>query len=135
MENQPQATRPRSTAGRLAPLTPNEARDRLGEGIFLTPIQNNPAGRINSYLQAVVLAEPVERKFLKALKNSTIETLTFAEQLDEGVRESWITADERGQLEQLREMTIDTIGVDDFDPWELRSAGFVDAQEQRREVA
>jgi len=103
-------------------MSPNEARDRLGEGTFLTPCANNPAGRINSYLQAVILAEPVERKFLKALKNSDIEALDFTTQLDEGVREGWITADERKQLEELREMTIDAISVDDFDSAELRAA-------------
>ena len=74
----------------------------------------------------MILAEPVERKFLKALKNSDIEALDFNTQLDEGVREGWITAEERKQLEELREMTLDTIMVDDFESWELRSAGYID---------
>jgi acyl-CoA dehydrogenase len=116
-------------------MSPNEARDRLAAGIFLTPCANNPAGRINSYLQKVVLAEPVERKFLKALKTKDIEALSFSEQLDEGVREGWITADERKQLEELREMTIDTISVDDFDTEELRSAGYRPAQHDSRAAA
>jgi len=72
----------------------------------------------------VVLAEPVERKFLKALKHSDIEALDFPAQLDEGVREGWITSEERRQLEELRAMTLDAISVDDFESWELRSAGF-----------
>ncbi len=105
-------------------MTPCDARARLAEGVFLTPCANNPAGRIDSYLPKVILAEPVERKFLKALKNSDIEALDFALQLDEGVREGWITAEERRQLEELRAMTLDAISVDDFEPWELRSAGF-----------
>ena len=42
------------------------------------------------------------------------------------MREGWITADERKQLEELREMTLDTIMVDDFESWELRSAGYID---------
>ncbi|MBB1060089.1 acyl-CoA dehydrogenase [Marilutibacter spongiae] len=105
-------------------MSPNDARDRLAQGIFTTPGANNPAGRINSYLPQVVLAEPVERKFLKALKNSDIEALDFRSQLDEGVKEGWITAEERKQLEALREMTVDTISVDDFESWELRSAGY-----------
>ena len=66
----------------------------------------------------------MERKFLKALKHSDIEALEFDAQLDEGVREGWITAEERTQLESLREMTLDAIGVDDFAGWELRSAGY-----------
>lgn len=105
-------------------MSPNDARDRLAEGVFITPTANNPAGRINSYLQKVILAEPVERKFLKALKSSDIQALDFASQLEEGVREGWITAEERKQLEELREMTIDAISVDDFDAEELRSAGY-----------
>jgi acyl-CoA dehydrogenase len=103
-------------------MTPCDARNRLGEGVFLAPTANNPAGRIDSYLPKVILAEPVERKFLKALKNSDIEALEFDAQLDEGVREGWITSDERKQLEELRAMTRDAITVDDFESWQLRAA-------------
>ncbi len=105
-------------------MTPNDARDRLAAGVFTTPTELNPGGRIVSYLPKFVLAEPVERKFQKALKNSDIEALEFDAQLDEGVREGWITADERKQLEELRVITLDAIMVDDFDPEELRSAGY-----------
>ena len=105
-------------------MTPNETRERMGVGIHTAPHANNPAGRIISYLDAVVLAEPVDRKFAKALKNSDIEALDFDAQLNEGVAEGWITDEERTQLKALREMTIDTISVDDFDTEELRSAGF-----------
>ncbi len=107
-------------------MTPCDARERLAAGVFTTPCANNPAGRIVSYLPKVVMAEPVERKFLKALKNSDIEALDFATQLDEGVREGWITADERKQLEELRAITLDAIMVDDFDTEELRSAGYAE---------
>jgi len=79
---------------------------------------------MNALLPEVIAAEPVERKFLKALKNSDIEALEFVAQLDEGVREGWISADERKQLEELRAMTLDAISVDDFESWELRSAGY-----------
>jgi acyl-CoA dehydrogenase len=103
-------------------MSPCAARDRLADGIFLTPCENNPAGRINAALAKVILAEPVERKLLKALKNSDIEALTFPEQLAEGVREGWITAEEKIQLEELRELTWDAISVDDFDPSELEAA-------------
>jgi acyl-CoA dehydrogenase len=103
-------------------MSPSDARDRLADGVFLTPCENNPAGRINSYLAKVVLAEPVERKFLKALKNSDIEALNFPAQLAEGVAEGWITAAEKAQLEELRTMTLDTISVDDFDSAELAAA-------------
>jgi len=112
-------------------MTPCEARDRLASDLFLEARENNPAARINSYLPKVILAEPVERKFLKALKNSDIEALDFSTQLDEGIREGWITAEERKQLEELREMTLDTIMVDDFESWELRSAGYVEESQAK----
>ncbi|KFN50949.1 acyl-CoA dehydrogenase [Arenimonas composti] len=111
-------------------MSPSEARDRLGAGTFLTPCENNPAGRINSYLPKVILAEPVERKFLKALKNSDIEALDFASQLAEGLREGWITAEEKAQLEELRAMTWDAISVDDFDPADLESAAMYRQQKR-----
>ncbi|GHA77870.1 acyl-CoA dehydrogenase [Cognatilysobacter bugurensis] len=111
-------------------MVPNEARDRLAVGVFTTPGEFNPAGRINSYLPKVVAAEPIERKFLKAVKNSRLRTLDYAAQLEEGVREGWITADERRQLEELREMTIDTISVDDFDAEQLRATAYRPTPEQ-----
>ncbi|PZO62858.1 MAG: acyl-CoA dehydrogenase [Pseudoxanthomonas suwonensis] len=116
-------------------MTPSETRDRLADGVYTASTPNNPAGRIIGYLPKVVLAEPVERKFLKALKNSDISALEFDAQLDEGVREGWITDEERLQLLELREMTLDAISVDDFDPEELRSAGYaaVLASEQQHE--
>ncbi len=77
-------------------------------------------------------AEPVERKFLKALKTKDIEALDYSAQLDEGVREGWITADERKQLEDLRAITLDTITVDDFDTHELRAASFYDLPQHKR---
>ncbi len=103
-------------------MSPSDARDRLADGVFLTPCENNPAGRINSFLPKVILAEPVERKFLKALKNSDIQALDFPAQLAEGVAEGWITAEEKLQLEELRTLTWETITVDDFDPADLVSA-------------
>jgi acyl-CoA dehydrogenase len=123
------AQEPSDRLGRRAAallMSPCDARDRMADGIFLTPCENNPAGRINASLAKVILAEPVERKFLKALKNSDIEALEFKDQLEEGVREGWITAEEKIQLQELRELTWDAISVDDFDPSELVSAGMRD---------
>lgn len=107
-------------------MTPCEARDRLGAGVFLTPCENNPGGRIDSYLAKAVQAEPVERKFLKALKTKGIEALEFPAQLDEAVAEGVISAEERALLEELRQITLETITVDDFDSHELRAASYYD---------
>jgi len=102
-------------------MSPNEARDRLARGIFLSPGPHNPGGRINHALAKAIAAEPVERKFLKALKNCEAPALEFTAQLDQGVQEGWITQAERQQLEELRALTLDAISVDDFDAQELRA--------------
>ncbi len=114
-------------------MTQNEARDRLAHGVFLTPCENNPGGRIAGYLAKAIAAEPVERKLLKALKTKGIEALDYAAQLDEGVREGWITAEERKQLEELRAITLETITVDDFDTHELRAASYYDLPQHKRQ--
>jgi acyl-CoA dehydrogenase len=100
---------------------PNAARDALVRGMYLTPNANNPVGRMHALLPEVVAAEPVERKFLKAVKAGTIQSHDYFEQLAEAEREGAISETERAQLERLRRMTAEFINVDDFDPEELRA--------------
>ena len=45
---------------------------------------------------------------------------------DEAVAEGVISAEERALLEELREITLETITVDDFDSHELRAASYYD---------
>jgi acyl-CoA dehydrogenase len=102
--------------------SPNAARDALLRGMYLTPAANNPVGRMHALLPEVVAAEPVERKFLKALKGGTIKAHDYFEQLREAEALGAITPAERAQLEHLRRVTAEFINVDDFDPAELRAA-------------
>ncbi|HJU07892.1 MAG TPA: acyl-CoA dehydrogenase [Rhodanobacteraceae bacterium] len=101
--------------------SPNAARDALLRGIYLTPAANNPVGRMCALLPEVVAAEPVERKFLKALKGGAIRAHDYFEQLREAQAAGAISETERAQLERLRRATAEFINVDDFDPEELRA--------------
>jgi acyl-CoA dehydrogenase len=103
-------------------MSPSDARDRLVSGVFLTPGEMNPAGRVNAALAKVILAEPVERKFMKAVKGGEIAALDYAAQLAEAVQKGLITSEERAQLEELRRLTWDAISVDDFDHEDLVAA-------------
>lgn len=107
-------------------MSANPARDSLARGVFLTPCENNPGGRIASYLEKAIAAEPVERKLLKGLKTGAIKALDFPAQLDEGVAKGLISAEEKAQLIELRAIIMDTISVDDFDVHELRAASYYD---------
>ena len=101
---------------------PNDARERLAEWIFLTPSANNPVGRMNALLPEVIAAEPVERKFAKALKSASVKALDADAQLAEAVQIGAISADERKLLERVRAAMQEFIDVDDFDPAELPAA-------------
>ncbi len=103
-------------------LSPSEVRDRIGEGIYLTPTAHNPVGRMNAVLNEVISAEPVERKFLKAVKTGVITAHDAAEQLVQAQQLGLLSDDECKLLERTRALTMDIISVDDFDPADLESA-------------
>jgi acyl-CoA dehydrogenase len=100
---------------------PNAARDALVRGMYLTPNANNPVGRMHALLPDVVAAEPIERKFLKAVKAGAIQSHDYFEQLAEAQKEGAISGTERAMLGRLRRATAEFINVDDFDPEELRA--------------
>jgi len=100
---------------------PGEARDRLGEWTFLTPSANNPAGRLNALLPDVIAAEPVERKFLKALRGGVKEH-DYVAQLAAAEAQGAISSEERKLLERVRTAVFEFISVDDFDPRDLEAA-------------
>jgi acyl-CoA dehydrogenase len=100
---------------------PNSARDALVKGIYLTQTKNNPVGRMHALLPDVVAAEPIERKFLKAVKAGTIQSHDYFGQLAEAQAQGAISETERAMLERLRRVTAEFINVDDFDPEELRA--------------
>ncbi len=101
---------------------PGEARDRLGEWTFLTPGANNAVGRMNALLPDVIAAEPVERKFLKALKNEAVKQHEYSAQLAAAEAQGAISSEERKLLDRVRAATFEFISVDDFDPRELEAA-------------
>jgi acyl-CoA dehydrogenase len=98
---------------------PNEARERLTEGIYKTPNPNNPVGRMNALLPEVIAAEPVERKFLKAAKSGELKGYDYAAQLADAEAKGVISAAEAALLKRVREASFEFISVDDFDPADL----------------
>ncbi len=100
---------------------PNEARSRLIDGAYMTPTANNPIGRMNALLPEVILAEPVERKFLKAVKSGDVIGLDFAAQIADAEAKGVIDSAERALLERVRVASFEFISVDDFDSEELKA--------------
>ncbi len=116
-------------------MNPSETRDRIGEGVFLTPCANNPAGRINAALPKAIAAEPVERKFQKLVKSGELTSLDTHAQLHEAQLKGMLSVDEIALLNELQVIVHDTISVDDFDPRELESAAMASHNLQRRAAA
>jgi acyl-CoA dehydrogenase len=98
---------------------PGAARDAMLQWCYLTPTPNHPVGRLHALLPEVVAAEPVERKFQKALKSGQIKTHDYMAQVDQAVQMGAINGDEGRLLKHLREAGAEFINVDDFDPADL----------------
>lgn len=113
-------------------MSPSDTRDRLGEGVFLTPCENNPAGRIDAALPKVIAAEPVERKFLKLVKNGELTAKDYDGQLQEAQLKGMLSAEDIALLRELQVLVHDAITVDDFDPADLESAALRRKQSERK---
>ena len=113
-------------------MSPSDTRDRLGEGVFLTPCENNPAGRIDAALPKVIAAEPVERKFLKLVKNGELTAKDYDGQLQEAQLKGMLSAEDVALLRELQVLVHDAITVDDFDPADLESAALRRKQSERK---
>ncbi|NUR23203.1 acyl-CoA dehydrogenase [Frateuria sp.] len=98
---------------------PGEARDRLVDWVYLTPTSHNTIGRMNALLPDVIAAEPVERKFGKALKAGQLHAHEYEGQLAEAARQGVISEAEAALLKRVRDGVAEFIAVDDFDASEL----------------
>jgi len=100
---------------------PSEARDRLLEWTYLTPTPNNTIGRMHALLPDVIAAEPVDRKFGKALKTGQFKAHDYLGQLAEAEQAGVLDASEAALLRRVREGVFEFISVDDFEVDEMRA--------------
>lgn len=104
----------------LQSLSP--ARDRLTNGIYICKTMNEQLGRIEDALLKSVKAEEVERKVNHAVKDKRIAARGEAERIEEALKASIITADEKAAIEAANAARREVIMVDDFpvDYWSKR---------------
>src|SRR5262249_1877734 len=111
-----------------------EARDRLGEGVFLADVPNCPAGRVVHALPKVIAAEPIERKLAKAIKAGHVTALDPHAQLQEALLQGLLTPPGGDLLAETRALAAEVMAVDDFDSEELE-AGVARKRPALRSVA
>lgn len=95
-------------------LSPSAARDRLTEGMHVPVDRDESLGRIEDALMKVVLAEPVERKVMKAVRDGVLQKGSDEEMLQEAVRTGVILHEEEALVRAAMAARNEVIRVDDF---------------------
>ncbi|RUO33169.1 acyl-CoA dehydrogenase FadE [Aliidiomarina soli] len=92
-------------------MSPNDARERLGEGQFLS--ERGQYGYVEKVLRDIIAVEPLYDTICKAAKQRF--TFTQLDQLaKKGLELGVINADEAALLERAEEGRLNVINVDDF---------------------
>ena len=94
-------------------------RQRLIAGIYLTPADNNPVGRLNALLAEADEVEPLERKLREAVKADRIPSLLGRELIDAGEKAGVLDAAEAKRMRDYDARVMDVIHVDEFGRDEL----------------
>jgi acyl-CoA dehydrogenase len=102
-------------------LSPSDTRDRLTDGVYKSAKAGHPVGMMEEALPQVIHAEPLERKLLKALSHGEISGITWDEQVQDAIGKSIISTEEADILVQVRNLVMEIIAVDEFDPQDLRA--------------
>lgn len=98
--------------------TPSETRSRIGRHQYLTPSDNNPAGKIEQALNVILQAEPLFEKACKALGQRR-PFMGLDEVAKLGLEAKVLTIQEAALLSEAEAHRLYTINVDDFAPQEL----------------
>lgn len=98
--------------------TPSETRSRIGRHQYLTPSDNNPAGKIEQALNVILQAEPLFEKACKALGQRR-PFMGLDEVAKLGLEAKELTIQEAALLSEAEAHRLYTINVDDFAPQEL----------------
>lgn len=101
----------------LTNLSPG--RERLIQGIDLSPQENNPNHVLAIALQAVLKNEAIEKRLHQAIQTGHIQGFQLAQQIADAVQQGVITAVEAQDYQDMHTLRMRVINVDDFAPQEL----------------
>ncbi len=100
-------------------LSPTDSRQRLANGAYLTPDENNPVGLIDVALKKVIAAEDLEKRLRTAERDGQISGMTIQEKVSAAVAANILSAEEAAILLVADEARKEVIAVDSFAPKEL----------------
>jgi acyl-CoA dehydrogenase len=95
-------------------IEPSATRDRLTAGAYVPRSESDVMGALEAALQAVIAAEPVERKLREAQKAGRIAGEGAADLARAALEAGVISAPEHAQLARAAWLRDEVIRVDDF---------------------
>jgi acyl-CoA dehydrogenase len=90
------------------------ARNSLIEGIYLTPNENNPIGKLNGILALADQLDPLIVNMRKAVREKTLPDVIGLQLIDSADEKGVITGEEADKLRDFDNRIMDIINVDDF---------------------
>ncbi len=95
-------------------MTPGAARDRLLDGCYQSTDPNDVTGLVNTTLEKVLLADPIEARLAKAIHKGELEHDSDADMLNVAAESGVISPDEAELVREARIARRAVIDVDDF---------------------
>lgn len=95
---------------------PSILRDRLAEGLYLTPTDLNAVGQMHEFLADAIEVEPHYKTINKADRDGKIFGKSFRELVDAALEQGLITEAIHKQIHDVYEKRMQFINVDDFAP-------------------
>ena len=100
-------------------MTPGASRDRLLEGCYRSDDPEDVTGLLNSTLDKVILADPIELRLSKALRSGELQHDSDADTLAVAAESGVISPDEAQKVRDARLARRAVIEVDDFSKEEM----------------
>lgn len=100
-------------------MTPGAARDRLLDGCYRSNDPEDVTGLLNSALEKVILADPLELRLSKAIRSGELEHDSEADMLEVAAESGVISPEEAEMIRSARIARSAVIAVDDFSQEEM----------------
>jgi acyl-CoA dehydrogenase len=95
---------------------PSSFRERMAKDLYMTPNDNNPAGKAIHILEKVIAVEPLEKKLAAARRDYPSQAKTREEWMGVALSHNVITSEEAELLNKTFIEKMNAINVDDFAP-------------------
>lgn len=100
-------------------MTPGAARDRLLDGCYRSNDPEDVTGLLNSTLDKVIIADPLELRLSKAIRSGELEHDSEADMVEVAAEAGVISPEEAEQIRSARLARDAVIAVDDFSKEEM----------------